>query len=113
MPRRVQVIQAEIEAEVPYNAADPAQVHEARVKSGRRTAEKLNFTQEIMSKREGRKWIWDLFQVCHTFDNPLVPGDTHQTYFQLGEQNIGKRLLQDVQQFEDLYVAMCRENRSS
>jgi hypothetical protein len=97
--------------ETPFDAADPEAVNDARKKAGRRKTKRLEFVKAMMVLEEGRKWLWELMESCHIHSNPLVPNDTHSTYFNLGEQNIGKRVLSDVQHFPELYVKMCNENK--
>ena len=46
---------------------------------------------------------------CFIHGNPVVQGDPHATYFNLGQQNIGKLILQDVQEFSELYILMVKE----
>lgn len=107
-----QTVEAEIEQEKPFDASDPKQVNESRKKAGRKNRERLEFIEGMMSIPQGRKWIWELMESCFIHSNPLVANDTHGTYFNLGQQNIGKRVLADVQQFPELYVRMCNEMRS-
>lgn len=99
---------AEMETK-PYNAADPEQVNDARKRSGRRKSKSLEFVEAMMKLKEGREWLWDMMGQCNIFGNPLVKGDTHETYFQLGQQDIGKRILSQVQAFPELYVQACKE----
>lgn len=106
--RTVREIEAREMEEQPYNAGDPKQVNEARSRAKRRKIKQLAYEQKIMQDPEGQQWMWNLLTDCHIHGNPVVPGDTHQTYFQLGEQNIGKRLLSSVMQFPDLYVQMAQ-----
>lgn len=103
------VIEAEKMAEEPYDASDPVQVNKARKKSSRQERERLEFVQGMMTLPQGRKWLWQLMESCYIFSNPVVLGDTHATYENLGRQNIGKALLTDAMQFSEDYVRMAKE----
>lgn len=96
----------------PFNASDPQQVSNARKKAGRYKQRRLDVVKSIMEHRDGRKWFYDLLVSCSVFGNPLVPGDPHYTYFRIGEQNVGKRLLQDINDAApDKYMEMIKESR--
>jgi len=104
--------EAEILMEEPYNAADPEKVNNARKKEARERREELQFLAKIMATKEGRKWTYKLIASCNPFGNPIIPSDTHLTYSNLGAQNIGKKLLQDINDAApDQYVIMIKENR--
>ena len=108
------VIEAEMLIEEPYNAADPKQVNEARKKAARSKKEELDFTAAIMSTPQGRRWMFDLLNTCKTFTNPVVAGDPYYTYHNIGEQNIGKKLLQDVNDSAPAeYVLMMKEAKEN
>ncbi len=106
--------EAENNLEQSYDASDEEQVTAARKKGGRNRRARLEFIQAMMELPEGRKWLWNILEKCFIFGNPVVQGDPHATYFNLGQQNIGKLILQDVQEFPELYVkavAEAKENR--
>lgn len=95
-----------------YNAADEKDVNNARKKAARLRKEELEFVSAIMSSPQGRKWMLNMLTTCKTFTNPIIPGDTHFTYHNIGEQNIGKKLLQDVNDAApDQYILMMKEAR--
>lgn len=94
-----------------FDASDPLQVNNARKKAGRKKREDLDFIQGVMSLAQGRKWVYEFLKECDVYGNPIVQGDTHATYFNLGKRNIGQLLLQDVQQFDDYYLKMLKEAR--
>jgi hypothetical protein len=103
----------EILLEKPYDASDVEEVSKARKKSGRNRRARLDFVQGMMTLPEGRKYLWELLEKCFVFGNPVVVGDTHLTYMNLGQQNIGKMVLQDVQEFSDLYLKMVEEAKGN
>lgn len=113
MPDRIQHIEAEAALEKePYNAADPKQVNNARKKAAKNLADRLRMVEAVMQQPEGRRWIFDFLQFCHIYGNPVVSGDPHMTYFNLGQENIGKRLLADVvAAAPSEYLAMLEENK--
>ena len=106
--------EAEMLAEQPYNAASKKEVNDARKKEARLRKEELSYVNKIMSTREGRKWMLNMLNICKTFTNPIVAQDTHYTYHNLGEQNIGKKLLQDINDAApDQYILMMKEARGA
>jgi len=98
--------------EQPYNAADPKQVNDARKKASRRAKQQLHVIQAMMENEPTRAWLYDFMAACSVFGNPAVLGDTHATYFNLGMQNAGKMILQDVEKFPDLYIKMVQEAKT-
>lgn len=95
-----------------YNASDPEQVNKARKKSARARKEELDFIVAIMSNKAGRRWLFNLITTCNPFGNPVIPGDTHLTYHNIGAQNIGKKLLQDINEGAPKeYILMMQESR--
>jgi len=106
--------EAELIVEEQYDASDKKTVNNARKKGARLERERLEFVQAIMSTAQGRKWMYDLMVMCNVFGNPLVPMDTHATYFHLGMQNVGKKLLQDVgDAAPDEYTLMLKEAKNA
>lgn len=110
--------EAELIAEEPFDASDPIAVNRARKKAGRKKKNNLEFVEAMMSVPQGRKWLYNFMESCAVFGNPLVHGvdghvDPLATHFRLGEQNAGKRVLSDLQNFPDYYAAMMRESKNS
>lgn len=104
-------VEAETILERPYDASNPAEVNEARKKSGRKKRNRLDFVQNCMGTSEGREYFYDLMESCSIFDNPIREGDPHGTYYHLGRQSVGKQLLADAMQFPLLYMEMMSENK--
>lgn len=95
-----------------YDASDPEAVNLARKKSGRKKQKTQQFITAIMNVPEGREWMYDLIVSCNPLGNPVVPGDTHLTYHNIGAANIGKKLLQDINDAApDQYIQMMKESR--
>lgn len=106
-------IEAEILEEIPYNAADKTQVNNARKKEARLRKEELAYVKAIMSTPQGRRWMYNMIVSCKTFGNPIIQGDTHLTYSYLGAQNIGKKLLQDINDSSpENYMIMIKESKA-
>lgn len=102
--------------EQPFNADDPEQVKKRnnaqRKKAARVRKEELDFIKAIMSSLQGRKWMYNLIEECKSWGNPIIPGDVYLTYENLGRQNIGKKLFQDVgEAAPEEYVLMLKEAR--
>lgn len=112
MPRVPDQVEAELLDRDPYNAADPKAINAARKKHARHERERLEVMEALLQNKKTRAWVWDLIAGCDPAGNPIVMGDTHATYFKLGEQNVGKRLLMDAVQFPELYVQMANEARN-
>lgn len=107
------IVEAEMNLETPYDASDPEQVNKSRKSAGRNRRARLEFVEGMMTLPQGRKWLWELMSKCFIHGNPVVQGDTHATFFNLGQQNIGKLVLQDVQEFPELYVQMVKEAKEN
>lgn len=106
-------VEAEIEAEEPYNAADAKAVNNARKKAARRERARLDVVAAMMKHPETRFYLHEIMESCNVFGNPVVMGDTHATYYELGRQNVGKKILMDVIQFKDEYYLMMEEGRQA
>lgn len=106
--------EAEMLAEEPYDAGNNKAVNNARKKSARLRREELEFIKAIMDLPQGRKWMFGRLTDLNLFGNVVVPGDTHATYHNLGAQNFGKKLLQDISEAApDLYMVMMKEAREA
>ncbi len=97
-----------------YNADDPNQVKKAKKEAKFDRALELSVVKDIMRTPAGRKWMYGKLERCHIYGNPFVPGESDSTAFNLGEANIGRMLLSDVQEVaaED-YLVMLKEAKSS
>lgn len=95
-----------------YDASNPASVEQQSKKIARFQAELGQVLTNIMSSVPGRAWVYDLLAFCNAFGNPIIPGDTHLTYTNLGMQNVGKMLLDQINTAApDRYLPMLREAR--
>lgn len=101
-------------AEKPYDASDPKSVNTARRKAGRRKASELEVVRTIMSTVQGRAWMYAILESCMIYGNPFVPGQPDATGFNLGQANVGKRLLGDIMNSApENYLKMCNEAKSN
>lgn len=96
-----------------YNADDKKQVEKARKEAEFSESLKLDVVRGIMATPAGRKWIYGILERCHIYGNPFSPGQPDSTAFNLGEANIGRIFLADVQAAasED-YLVMLREAKA-
>lgn len=103
------------DAEQPYDSGDPQQVNEARKKAGRREKKRLTVIKALMQHKDGRAWVHELLEACDILGNPVELDatqkvDTHLTLYHLGEQNIGKKILMDIEEAAlDEYFLMKKE----
>lgn len=97
-----------------YNADDPKQVAAAVKQAEFDNALKLDVVRSIMETPSGRKWIYSILERCHIYGNPFVPGQSDSTAFHLGEANIGRIFLADVQEAaSEFYLTMLKEAKSN
>lgn len=109
----VRINQAEEEAEEDYDTSDPVQVNNKRKKSARTRADRLKFVEAAMTTEQGRAWFYDILLFCKIFEGPYVTGDPYATSFKCGQQNVGLRLLDDLQTAApDDYTLMIKENKT-
>lgn len=92
----VAVNQASEELEEAYDTSDPKSVNKARKKSARTRADRLRFIEAAMGTAEGRAWYYDILLFCKCFQGPFDT-DPYKTAFNCGQQNIGLRILDDLQ----------------
>lgn len=96
-----------------YDANDEKQVKAAKEKAKLNEALRLDVIRNVMQSAAGRSWIYSILEMCHIYGNPFIPGQQDVTAFNLGQANIGKILLVDVQvATPDLYLTMIQEAKS-
>ena len=99
------------EAEETPDTSDPKAVNTARKRAARKRSDRLKFIQAAMQHEEGRAWFYDILLFCRIFQSPYS-SDPYQTYFQLGHQNIGLKILEDIQDAATKeYLSMISENK--
>jgi hypothetical protein len=98
-------------AEVP-DVANPrhARELERQVKAYRQAADDV--LVELMSRRNGRAWIYDLLERCHCFESSFS-SDPLAMAFSEGERNTALKFLADINRVcPDHYITMVRERHA-
>ena len=98
-------------AEVP-DVTNPrhARELERQAKTYRQAADDV--LTELMSRRNGRAWIYDLLERCHCFESSFSP-DALAMAFAEGERNTALILLADINRVcPDHYITMVRERHA-
>lgn len=79
------------------DANDPKAFDQAkREEQARRRSDDL-VVQQIMDARSGRDWMYRKLAAMHIYETTFIPGQPDTTAFKLGEENIGKQFLADLQ----------------
>jgi hypothetical protein len=99
------------EKEETYDTSDREQINKSKKRSARKRADRLKFIEAAMTLEEGRAWFYDILVFCKVFQGPFCD-DPYRTAFLCGEQNIGIRILDDIQTAApDKYLQMIAENK--
>lgn len=99
------------ENEETVDTSDPQAVNKSKKRAARKRADRLKFIEAAMGLEEGRAWFYDLLVFCKVFQGPFS-SDPYQTAFLCGEQNIGLRVLDDIQTAAPKqYLTMVSENK--
>lgn len=108
-----------VDDELSPDAADEVAISNERRAEKRREREDAKVVAAILATREGRSWLYRRLEVCHIFGASVDLGSMHRpsdplaTYFALGEENIGKRLMAEAQSAASaLYLKMIEEARA-
>ena len=94
--RQISNMLAEAAAEKKFDANDPKHVDIRNKKAMEHQANLAGVLLNILSTESGRAWINEIFVFCDVLGNPHVPGNTDHTSFNLGMQNVGKKILTDI-----------------
>lgn len=98
-----------------YDASDQATVDNQAKESARRDKEDAETIRVWMSHPKGRELLYRIvYEICHmgqTFVAVDHQGhsDTHRTYLDLGERNIGAWLDEQLRKQPKLYMEMLQE----
>lgn len=112
MVDQVERIVAEEVIEQTVDTSDPIEVNKARKKESRTRADRLHFVQAAMTTEQGRAWFYDLLLFTKVIKTPFDE-DPYRTAFNCGQQNIGLRVLSDIQTAApDEYLVMISENKT-
>ena len=75
-----------------------------------RKASSLVAVKTLMSRMEGRQWLYTILDDCRTFASPFVPGQPDTSAFFMGAQAMGFRLLNEIlQSSPENYPVMLQE----
>jgi hypothetical protein len=95
-----------------YDATDAVAENNARRDEVRRQREDAETVKRLLMHKNGRAWFYRQLCKCHIYDTPFMPGDPHTTFFQLGQENIGKLMMMEaINACSDLYLTMLAEAR--
>lgn len=94
-----------------YDTSDPKQVNRARKRDARKRADRLKFVEAAMTHEEGRAWFYDMLLFCKVINTPYSD-NPYDTAFKCGMQNVGLRMLLDLQDAApERYLDMVKEAR--
>lgn len=95
--------------QVPEDLGDEAQVKARTKKVKLKASEADEVLAQLMSRPEGRRWLYSVLEMCHIFHTPFSDNPT-QMAFNVGVQNVGIRLTGDVARAApELYLLMLKE----
>lgn len=94
-----------------YDASSRKDVRKAEKSAARAERNRGEVLRTLASTTAGRQFLWEQLEAAHIFTTPYS-SDTNQTYFNLGEQNAGLRLLTDITRYcpEEFIQAMREAN---
>ncbi len=103
-------LEAQETIEPQYDANDPAQVNEARKKSGRKRAREREQLQKMMSTPDGRAYVFKSIE-CILVGNPMISGDPYSTYYNLGQEKKARDYFKEVVKIcPTEFISMINEN---
>lgn len=109
---RVERVIIEAQEEQTVDTSDPIEVNKARKKDARTRADRLHFVQAAMTTEQGRAWFYDLLLFTKVIKTPFDE-DPYRTAFLCGQQNVGLRVLSDIQvSAPEEYLMMIQENKT-
>lgn len=95
-----------------FDAADPAATDNANREERRKAREDADVLRTIMHSKQGRAWLYRLLEGCHIYSSTFMPGQSDVTFFALGEENAGKKLMNAaIDASADLYMQMIKDQR--
>lgn len=81
--------------EKPYDAGDEKSVSDARKKSGRKKAKERETLKTLMQYENGRELMFNSIR-CLLDGNPVVPGDSLSTYYNLGQEHRAREIFKEI-----------------
>lgn len=110
MADRLQELKAQALLETPYDASDPAMVAEAQKKAEDERDYERRSIFELMETQQGRKFMWGSVS-CAFFGDPVVPGDSLSTYYNLGMESRARHLMRELLKISShRFSLMVKEN---
>jgi len=95
-----------------YDASDPRAENNQRSDQARKAREDAETLRAILSHKARRAWFYRQLVRCHIYDTPFVPGQDNTTFFQMGQENIGKQMMMEaINSCPELYMTMLKEAR--
>lgn len=96
-----------------YDAGNPATEERGRRELELQRGNDMEVLRGLLRTKASRLWLYRLLQSCHIYDLSFSGEDTHMTAFQLGRENVGKRLmLEAIDANSDGYVLMVKEGKA-
>lgn len=96
-----------------FDASDKAAIDNAQREEKRKAREDADVLRTIMHSKTGRAWLYRYLESCHIYGTTFAPGQSDVTFFALGEENAGKRLMSaSIEASPDLYITMVKEQRA-
>lgn len=116
MAKKIEDIEAEearLEAAQEAYADNEEQVlNEKKKKRRERRKSELECIKAIMDHKDGRVFFWNLLTLCNPFSTPWVPGDDKATYINIGRQDVGLYIYNQIMTISpDEYLLMIEENK--
>ncbi len=110
MATRPAQLEAEENLDETFDASDPKQVNNARKKQSRERRAERELTEALMKHVDGRLYLYNSVK-CVIEGNPVVPGDIHSTYFNLGQETVARNLFKELLKIDPQGVVdMIKEN---
>lgn len=98
---------------VAFDATDSSAEDNARREVARVAQADADYYRLIMHTVKGRAWLHRRLSECKIFGDTFAGEQTHITAFQLGQENVGKRMMVAAQNGSaDLYVQMIKEHQA-
>jgi hypothetical protein len=95
-----------------YDASDETAENNAKRDEARKQREDHETLKRLLSHKNGRAWFYRVLEKCHIYGTPFMPGEAETTFFRLGQEDVGKRMmLEAVYACPDLYMTMLAEAR--
>lgn len=93
-----------------FNAEDPKAQREKKKRRLYREGQNRDVIKDLLATTQGRAWMSELLVFCDVMGNPFVQGSGDGTAFNLGMQNVGKMLLDQIfESAPEKYALMLRE----